>query len=117
MQSTGSLAQPAALHEPAAASSGGELLPQDVHAPLQSRIGVDIGRIRIHSDQEAAQRARALEARAFTLGEHINSMRGNIDRKRRTDWHCLPMRSRTRHNNGAALRSCNSHPWQARNPG
>ena len=50
---------------------GGRLLDRHVRAPLESRLGFDFGRVRIHSSNVAARMARSVDAQAYTLGEHI----------------------------------------------
>ncbi len=40
-------------------------------AYFEPRFGVDFGRVRLHAGGEASQTARALGARAFTVGEHV----------------------------------------------
>jgi hypothetical protein len=46
----------------------GAPLPGDVRAYFESRIGHDLGAVRIHHDGEAAMSARAVNARAYTVG-------------------------------------------------
>lgn len=38
---------------------------------FEPRLGRDLGPVRIHADAPAAASARALDARAFTVGHHI----------------------------------------------
>lgn len=40
-------------------------------ADMESRFGHDFGRVRVHSDSQAAESAGALKARAYTVGDHI----------------------------------------------
>jgi hypothetical protein len=51
--------------------SPGSLLDPDVRAPMESRFGRDFGHVRLHTDDQAAASARALNARAYTVGAHI----------------------------------------------
>ena len=51
--------------------TGGQALDRHVRAPLESRLGFDFSRVRIHSNDIAAQMARSVDAQAYTLGEHI----------------------------------------------
>ena len=46
----------------------GEPLPEDVQRSLSATFGTDVSRVRVHTDTSAADRARALGARAFTIG-------------------------------------------------
>jgi Domain of unknown function (DUF4157) len=84
------------MHEPARGTipmqpaGSGDLdkaaVPRDVHEVLRSpgqalgpstrdffepRFGYDFGRVRVHADDRAAESARALNAIAYTVGEHI----------------------------------------------
>ena len=49
----------------------GEPLPRSERAFFESRIGVDFSDVRIHRSVRAAESARNLNARAFTLGRNI----------------------------------------------
>jgi len=53
--------------------SGGRGRPLDpaVRAFMEPRFGRDFSRVRIHTDRPAADAARSVAARAFTVGEHI----------------------------------------------
>jgi hypothetical protein len=53
------------------ATSGGEALPATVRAFFEPRFGEDLSHVRIHRDADAAETARALGAKAYTLGSHI----------------------------------------------
>src|SRR5215218_819663 len=46
-------------------------LPDDVRRGLEARLGLDLRHVRVHADAGAAAAARALGARAFTLGTDI----------------------------------------------
>ena len=67
-------------------ASAGPALPPQVHEVLQSpgrpldaperrameaRFGHDFGRVRLHDDERAADSARQVSARAYTVGEHV----------------------------------------------
>ena len=58
------------------APSGGEPLPEDVQRTLTKTFSADLSHVRVHTDTSAADRARALGARAFTIGRHIFLARG-----------------------------------------
>ena len=49
----------------------GRPLDLSVRKPLETRLGHDFSRVRVHADQDAADRAEALNARAFTVGDRI----------------------------------------------
>jgi hypothetical protein len=55
----------------AALQGGGQPLPQSEQAFFEPRFGADFSRIRVHADRQAAETARAVNARAFTLGQDI----------------------------------------------
>jgi uncharacterized protein DUF4157/putative peptidoglycan binding protein len=50
---------------------GGQSLPQSVRASFEPRFGCDFSRVRVPAEVEAAESARAIHARAFTLGREI----------------------------------------------
>lgn len=62
---------------PAAASSsrvnisGGSPLPSSVRSHMEPRFGANFGNVRIHTGADAAHQSVNLNARAFTVGEHI----------------------------------------------
>lgn len=51
--------------------SCGDPLPEDMHADFEFRFGYDLGHVRVHSGGEAAAAAASMQARAFTLGDHV----------------------------------------------
>lgn len=57
------------------APSGGRL-PEVERSFFEVRLGSDLGRVRLHHDEEAARRADVLSARAFTVGADIHLGRG-----------------------------------------
>jgi outer membrane protein OmpA-like peptidoglycan-associated protein len=50
---------------------GGTPLPPSIRRHFQSRFGVGFGDVRVHTDSRAAEAARAVKARAFTLGKDV----------------------------------------------
>ena len=54
-----------------ALATGGHRLPAAARDFFEPRLGFDFSRIRIHRDAAAAELAADLDARAFTLGQHI----------------------------------------------
>ena len=60
---------PRALQQPL--RSPGQPLDSSVRANMEARFGHDFGRVRVHTDGEAAERADSVHARAYTLGQDI----------------------------------------------
>ena len=52
-------------------AGSGKLLPDAVRAYFEPRFGHDFSRVRVHTDLRAAHSARALGARAYTLGHDV----------------------------------------------
>jgi hypothetical protein len=52
-------------------TQGGEPLSGTVRASFEPRFGADFSGVRVHHDAAAAESARVLRARAWTLGNHI----------------------------------------------
>jgi hypothetical protein len=52
-------------------SAGGAPLPPALRAVFEPRFGFDFADVRVHAGAEAALAARALGARAFTVGDHV----------------------------------------------
>jgi len=51
--------------------SPGRSLAPALRGHMESRLGADFSRVRIHTDREAARSARALNARAYTFGSDV----------------------------------------------
>ncbi|MFL6649900.1 MAG: DUF4157 domain-containing protein [Sulfurifustaceae bacterium] len=49
----------------------GHALPPSVRAHVEPRFGADFSAVRVHTDRDAAESARALNARAYTYGHHV----------------------------------------------
>lgn len=49
----------------------GQPLPERVRSLFEPDFGLDFSRVRVHTDEQAAESARAAQARAYTLQEHI----------------------------------------------
>ena len=62
--------QPSAMVRSALAGPGARLDP-GTRAFMEPRFRQDFSQVRVHSDQTAAEAARVLNARAFTVGDHI----------------------------------------------
>jgi uncharacterized protein DUF4157 len=56
---------------PVEVPAGGRTLDASVRAWFEPRLGASLGAVRIHTDGSAAEAARRLRARAFTVGEDI----------------------------------------------
>ncbi|HEV2708090.1 MAG TPA: DUF4157 domain-containing protein [Pyrinomonadaceae bacterium] len=56
---------------PAAAAGEGEPLAEPVRQFFEPRLGQDLSGVRVHTDAAAADSARALHARAYTIGQDI----------------------------------------------
>lgn len=52
-------------------SAPGQPLPLQVRRQLEPRFGHDFSRVRIHTDAQAAASARAVNAAAYTVGQHV----------------------------------------------
>ena len=50
---------------------GGQPLPESTRAHFESRFGQDFSKVRVHADSNAVEAARAVNARAFTVGRDI----------------------------------------------
>ncbi|MCE8425204.1 MAG: DUF4157 domain-containing protein [Candidatus Methanoperedens sp.] len=50
---------------------GGQPLPESVRAFYEPRFGQDFGEVRVHTGSLAAKTAKSINARAFTVGNHI----------------------------------------------
>jgi len=62
-------AAPAAAHEVLGRS--GQSLDTATRAFMEPRFGVDFGDVRVHTGAEAAKAARSVQARAYTVGDHL----------------------------------------------
>jgi hypothetical protein len=60
-------------------SGRGEPLAPGARAFFEPRFGVDFGAVRVHADAEADRSARAIQAHAYTFGEHIVFRAGRYD--------------------------------------
>ncbi|NJO18090.1 MAG: DUF4157 domain-containing protein [Thioploca sp.] len=51
--------------------SSGRPLDDETRAFMEPRFGYDFSRVRVHTDDKAAESARAVNARAYTVGQHV----------------------------------------------
>ena len=68
---------------------GGQPLPESTRAFFEPRFGRDFSNVRIHTDVRAADSARALSARAYTVGSDIVFGRGEYQPQTRRGAHLL----------------------------
>ena len=52
-------------------SGKGQPLPESERVFFEPRLGYDLSRVRFHADEQAEELTRSVNARAFTLGQHI----------------------------------------------
>lgn len=62
--------------QPAGGSDAGQALEPSVQAEMQSRLGHDLKHVRLHTDAQAAARAQALNAAAYTVGPDVTFAAG-----------------------------------------
>ena len=60
-------------------SGGGSPLAPDVRDEMQARLGHDFGDVRVHSDSQAHQSARSVNAHAYTVGSNVVFQRDKYD--------------------------------------
>lgn len=60
---------------------GGQPLPESFRNYFEPRLGYDFGRVQIHFDARAAEMAKALNARAFTVGHNLYFGAGYLEPK------------------------------------
>src|SRR5437870_3523288 len=51
--------------------TSGEPLDSEARASMESRFGHDFSNVRVHTDEQAAESARAIDASAYTVGQDI----------------------------------------------
>ncbi len=69
--------------------TGGSPLPRNTQTFFESRFGTDFSTVRVHSDSTAAEAARLLRARAFTMENHITFGAGEYSPGTHTGKHLL----------------------------
>ncbi|MDB5812206.1 MAG: putative rane protein [Betaproteobacteria bacterium] len=52
-------------------STGGQPLPPRIRSDFEQRFATDFSGVRVHADNSAAESARAIQAKAYTAGEHV----------------------------------------------
>jgi hypothetical protein len=59
--------------------SGGAALDLGTRSYFEGKMGVDLSQVRVHKDQSTARFAQSINARAFTLGNHIGFGSGQFN--------------------------------------
>jgi hypothetical protein len=65
------MAPPAMPGPSSAVPGGGQPLPTSTRAFFEPRFGQDFSQVRVHNDARAAETARAVQARAYTVGQDV----------------------------------------------
>ena len=60
-------------------AAGGQKVPDSVRQQMESRLGVSLEDVRVHTDAEAQKRARDVDAKAFTEGKDVYFDSGKFD--------------------------------------
>ena len=60
-------------------SGGGSPLAPDIHAEMSARLGHDFSDVRVHTDSQADDSARSVNAHAYTVGSDVVFQRGGYD--------------------------------------
>ncbi|MET1161936.1 MAG: DUF4157 domain-containing protein, partial [Pseudoxanthomonas sp.] len=62
---------PPPVAAPVASIAGGAPLPASVRGFMEPRFAANFGQVRIHTGEQAAKQSAALNAHAFTVGQHV----------------------------------------------
>lgn len=73
----------------AAIAGGGHPLAADVRSDMERRLGHDFGDVRVHTGAAADDSAAAVQARAYTVGNHVVFGRDGYDPHSRQGRHTL----------------------------
>lgn len=68
-EATGAGEAPAIVHD--VTRSGGQPLDSGTRSFFEPRLGYDLGQVRVHTDSQAAESARSVQAHAYTVGNHM----------------------------------------------
>lgn len=60
-----------AAFDPASSLGAGEPMDAAIRSDMETRLGHDLSNVRIHTDSRAAESARAINARAYTVGKDV----------------------------------------------
>jgi hypothetical protein len=92
----------------------GRPLPNAVRSTFESRFGADFSAVRIHTDAQAADAARSINARAFTLGPNIAFAAGEYAPESATGQHIIAHELTHVLQQGAATTAARIHPVSER---
>jgi len=62
-----------------AEAAAGKPLPEGLKSELETKLGVDLGELRVHDDAQAAEQARTHDALAFAQGKNVYFAEGKYD--------------------------------------
>ena len=60
-----------AAFDPATSVGAGEPMDAAIRSDMETRLGHDLSNVRIHTDSRAAESARSVDARAYTVGKNV----------------------------------------------
>jgi len=66
------------VHDVVASGNGSPLAP-DVRGEMEARLGQDFGDVRVHTDAQAHESAKAVNAHAYTVGSNVVFQRDKYD--------------------------------------
>jgi len=69
--------------------SGGAPLPRDMRSFMEPRFGAEFSAVRVHADEQAAALCGQLNARAFTIGNHIYFGKGQFRTDTADGWELI----------------------------
>ena len=75
--------------------ASGHALDEETRQFMEPRFGVDLSGVRLHTDNRAADSARAVQAKAYRVGQDVVFADGQFARRRPGDANCSRTRSRT----------------------
>lgn len=89
LASSRTVASPSPTHVQNAISSGGQPLDRSTRSFFEPRLGYDLSSVRIHTNSQAAESAKAIDAKAYTLGSDIVFAAGHYQLNSETSKHLL----------------------------
>lgn len=72
-----------------ASKSGGSLLNRKVENEMSHSIGADFSSVRVHTDSRAAEMSQSIQAKAFTVGNHVYFNKGQYNPETSSGKHLL----------------------------
>ncbi|ELZ08802.1 transposase [Natrinema thermotolerans DSM 11552] len=82
-------------------SSPDQALDSDIQQPIEERMGDSLGDVRIHTGPQAASACEEINARAFTVGNHVAFNRGEYE----------PRSRNSSKNTSSPARPSSTHPY------